>query len=62
MIDKESSKHILILTPLFDPEINRINDMVQYFLEKKYSITVMCPIPNYPQGKYYKNYGIFKKR
>jgi len=62
MISQKSSKNILIITPLFNPEINRINDMVEYFLEKKYSITIMCPIPNYPQGKYYKNYGIFKKR
>jgi len=62
MINQKSSKNILILSSLFNPEISKANDMVEYFLEKKYSITVMCPIPNYPKGKYYKNYGIFKKR
>lgn len=56
------SKNILIITPLFKPEINRINDMVKFFLDKGYSIKVMCPIPNYPRGEYYENYGIFKKR
>jgi len=56
------SKNILIISPLFQPEINRINDMVEFFLEKGYSIKVMCPIPNYPKGEYYESYGIFKKR
>ena len=53
---------ILIISPLFNPEMNRINDIVDHLLKKKYKVTVLCPIPNYPEGKYYKNYGIFKKR
>lgn len=59
-MDKKNS--ILIISPLFNPEMNRINDIVNHLLEKKYKVTVLCPIPNYPEGKYYKNYGIFKKR
>ena len=59
-MDKKNS--ILIISPLFNPEMNRVNDIVDYLLENKYKVTVLCPIPNYPKGKYYKNYGIFKKR
>lgn len=59
-MDKKNS--ILIISPLFSPEMNRVNDIVDYLLENKYKVTVLCPIPNYPEGKYYKNYGIFKKR
>ena len=58
----DNKNNILIISPLFNPEMNRVNDIVDYFLDNKYKITVLCPIPNYPQGKYYKNYGIFKKR
>ena len=59
-MDKKNS--ILIISPLFNPEMNRVNDIVDYLLENEYKVTVLCPIPNYPEGKYYKNYGIFKKR
>ena len=59
-MDKKNS--ILIISPLFNPEMNRVNDIVDYLLENKYKVTILCPIPNYPKGKYYKNYGIFKKR
>lgn len=59
-MDKKNS--ILIISPLFSPEMNRVNDIVDYLLENEYKVTVLCPIPNYPEGKYYKNYGIFKKR
>ena len=59
-MDKKNS--ILIISPLFSPEMNRVNDIVDYLLENEYKVTVLCPIPNYPKGKYYKNYGIFKKR
>ncbi len=59
-MDKKNS--ILIISPLFNPEMNRVNDIVNYLLENKYKVTVICPIPNYPKGKYFKSYGIFKKR
>ncbi len=55
-------KNILLVSPLYNPEKSRINDLVDYLVKKKYKVTVLCPIPNFPQGKYFKNYGIFKKR
>ena len=42
--------------------MNRVNDLVDHLLNKNYKITIMCPIPNYPKGKYYEGYGIIKKR
>ncbi|SVA96522.1 uncharacterized protein METZ01_LOCUS149376, partial [marine metagenome] len=62
MTYKEKSKNILIISSLYNPEIVRVNDLVDYLVKKGNKITVLCSIPNYPQGKYYKNYGIFKKR
>ncbi len=61
-IVKKISKNILVISPLYNPEVNRVNDLVEYLLKKGHKITVMCPIPNYPQGKYYDGYGILKKR
>ena len=39
----------------------RINDFVDYLIEKRYNVTVLCPIPNYPRGQYFESFGIFKK-
>ena len=55
-------KNILIISPLFKPEMVRINDFVDYLIEKRYNVTVLCPIPNYPRGQYFESFGIFKKR
>ena len=52
----------MIISPLYNPEINRVNDLVEHLLRQNHNITVISPIPNYPEGKYYKGYGIFKKR
>lgn len=59
-MDKNNS--LLIISPLFKPEMNRVNDIVDHFLFKNYKVTVLCPIPNYPKGKYYDGYGILRKR
>ena len=54
-------KHILVISKYFYPEQFRINDVFTEWVNKGCKITVTTGIPNYPQGKYYKGYGLFKK-
>ena len=53
--------HILIVTPHFYPENFRINDFAKAFIEKGHEITVLTATPDYPEGKIYKGYGVFKR-
>lgn len=55
-------KHILVIAQYFYPEQFRINDICLEWIKRGYQVTVITGIPNYPQGKYYKGYGLFKKR
>ena len=55
-------KHILVVTQYFYPEAFRINDMCAEWVKKGYKVTVLTGIPNYPYGKYFEGYGLFKKR
>lgn len=52
---------ILIVTQYFWPESFRINDVATGLVEKGHEVTVLTGKPNYPQGKFYKGYGLFKK-
>ena len=52
---------ILIVTPHFYPENFRINDFAMEFQKKGHEITVLTAIPDYPEGKFYDGYGLFKK-
>lgn len=53
---------ILIVTNHFWPEIFRINDLALGLKEKGHRITVLTAIPDYPGGRYFKGYGILKRR
>lgn len=55
-------KHILIVSQYFYPENFRINDIAVEWVKRGYKVTVLTGIPNYPQGKFYKGYNLFKKR
>ncbi|MGI6227805.1 MAG: hypothetical protein ACOYJ1_16315 [Peptococcales bacterium] len=55
-------KHILVIAQYFYPEQFRINDICTEWIKRNYRVTVVTGIPNYPQGKYYKGYGLFKRR
>jgi glycosyltransferase involved in cell wall biosynthesis len=61
-VDKSLKKHILVITQYFYPEQFRINDICTEWVKRGYKVTVVTGIPNYPQGKYYDGYGLFKKR
>lgn len=55
-------EHILVIAQYFYPEQFRINDICTEWVKRGYKVTVVTGIPNYPQGKYYDGYGLFKKR
>ncbi|TAH59709.1 MAG: glycosyltransferase WbuB [Gottschalkiaceae bacterium] len=55
-------KHILVIAQYFYPEQFRINDICREWVNRNYKVTVITGIPNYPQGKYYEGYSLFKKR
>lgn len=55
-------KHILVVAQYFYPEQFRINDICEEWVKRGYKVTVLTGIPNYPEGKYYKGYNLFKKR
>ena len=55
-------KHILVISQYFHPEPFRINDICQEWVKRGHKVTVLTGIPNYPEGKFYKGYGWFKKR
>ena len=56
------NKRILIVCQHFWPESFRINDIADFFVEKDCKVDVLCGIPNYPGGQFYKGYSIFKNR
>ena len=53
---------VLLVTQYFYPETFKSNDIAFELSKRGHEVTVLTGIPNYPQGKYYKGYGIFKKR
>lgn len=55
-------KKILIISPHFYPENFKCNDVAFELVKRNYSVTVLSDIPNYPGGKFYNGYGLFKKR
>jgi glycosyltransferase involved in cell wall biosynthesis len=61
-VDIRLKKHILVIAQYFYPEQFRINDICTEWVKRGYKVTVITGIPNYPQGKYYEGYGLFKKR
>lgn len=55
MAEKPTTK-ILIVSQHFYPEGFRVNDLVDGFAERGYSVSVLCGMPNYPEGKWYPGY------
>ena len=55
-------KRILVISQYFYPEQFRINDICAEWVKRGYDVSVITGIPNYPEGKYYPGYGLFRKR
>jgi len=53
---------VLIVSQYFYPENFKSNDIAFELAKKGYSVDVLTGIPNYPEGRYYNGYGIFRKR
>lgn len=62
MMKNNEKIHILVVSQYFYPEQFRINDICTEWVKRGYKVTVLTGIPNYPQGKFYDGYGVFKKR
>lgn len=52
---------ILVVTQYFWPEEFRINDICKGLVEKGHEVEVLTGLPNYPEGKLYDGYSIFKR-
>lgn len=55
-------KKILLVCQYFYPEVFRGNDVAFHLAEKGHDVHVVTGTPNYPAGKFYDGYGVFKKR
>ncbi len=51
-----SKKRILVVSQHFWPEAFRINDIVEGFIEDGLDVDVLCGLPNYPKGEWFKGY------
>lgn len=55
-------KKILFVCQYFYPETFRGNDIAFHWAAEGHEVHVVTGIPNYPDGKFFSGYGIFKKR
>lgn len=53
---------ILLVTQYFYPEVFKSNDLAFELVKRGHHVDALVGIPNYPDGKFFKGYGIFKKR
>lgn len=54
-------KKILFISQYFYPETFRGNDIAFHWAELGHEVHVVTGIPNYPVGKFYEGFGLFKK-
>lgn len=55
-------KNILIVSPHFYPNNFKCNDVAFELAKQGNKVTVLTDIPNYPGGKYFDEYGLFRRR
>lgn len=56
------AKRVLLVAQNFYPEFFKSNDIASDLVERGYKVDVLAGIPNYPEGVFYKGYGIFRRR
>lgn len=57
-----NKKKILFVSQYFYPETFRGNDIAFHLAEKGHDVHVVTGIPNYPMGKFFSGYGLWRKR
>lgn len=57
-----NNKRVLVVTQYIYPENFKSNELVFELAKRGYHVDVLTGIPNYPEGVYFKGYGLFKKR
>jgi glycosyltransferase involved in cell wall biosynthesis len=55
-------KKILIVSQYFYPENFRVNDIASQLVQRGFDVTVLTGIPNYPSGKFFQGFSIFKTK
>ena len=53
---------VMLVSQYFYPEQFKCNDVAFDLVKRGYEVTVATGIPNYPDGKFFNGYGIFKRR
>lgn len=53
---------VLLVTQYFYPEAFKSNDIAFELALRGYEVEVLASIPNYPFGRFYDGYGVFRKR
>lgn len=53
---------VLLVTQYFYPENFKSNNIAFELKKRGYDVDVLAGIPNYPEGRYYKGFGLFRKR
>ena len=53
---------ICIFTTFFYPEEFKVNDLAFELAKRGHKVTVVTAVPNYPQGKFFDGYSIFKRK
>lgn len=56
------NKRLLFISQHFYPETFRGNDVAFDMARRGVDVTVVCGIPNYPEGRFFDGYGLFKRR
>lgn len=54
--------NILLISQHFYPEQFKCNDVAAELVKRGHKVKVLTGIPNYPKGKFFPGYGLFKRR
>jgi hypothetical protein len=52
---------LLVVSQYFWPENFKINDIAQALIERGHQVSVLTGKPNYPGGRFYKNYSYYQR-